>query len=107
MLYCELIFVDQCKYLGHFNDIKLVDDTDINKELKSLFLRTNMLDRRFNRCNMQVKVRLFQSFCICFYDAGLWCNYTNGAYSKLTSAYNRCMKILFGFDKYANVTSMF
>ena len=56
---------------------------------------------------MQVKVRLFQSFCICFYDAGLWYNLTNGAYSKLTSAYNRCMKICFGFDKYASVTSMF
>jgi len=79
---------------------------DINKELKSLFMRTNMLYRRFNRCNVQAKVRLFQSFCICFYDVGFWCNYTNGAYSKLTSAYNRCMKTFVGFDKYASVTSM-
>ena len=97
----------QFKYLGHVIGNRLVDDQDINKELKNLFMRTNMLYRRFNRCNVHVKVRLFPSFCICFYDAGLWCNFTNGAYSKLTSAYNRCVKILFGFDKYASVTSMF
>jgi len=96
MANCEHIFVHQLNYLGHVTDNKLVDDKDINKELKSLFMmfmRTYMLYRRFNRCNVQVKVTLFQSFCNCFYDAGLWCNYTIGAYSKLTSAYNRCMKI--------------
>jgi len=92
---CELICVDQFKYLVHVIDNKLVDDADIDKELKSLFMNTNMLYRRFNRCNVQVKVRFFQTFCICLYDAGLWCIYTNGAYSKLTSAYNRCMKIFF------------
>ena len=47
---CELIFVDQFKYLGHVIDNKLVDDKDISKELKSLFMRTNMWYRRFNRC---------------------------------------------------------
>ena len=30
-----------------------------------------------------------------------------GAYSKLTSAYNICVKLFFGFDKYCSVTSMF
>jgi len=63
---CELIFVEQFKYLGHVIDNKLVDDKDINKELKSLFMRTNTLYRRFNRCKVQVKVRLFQSFVFAF-----------------------------------------
>ena len=65
-----------------------------------------MLSRRFNRCNLQVKIRLFQSFCICLYDAALWCNYSTGAIRKLASAYNRCMKTFFGFDKYSSVTNM-
>jgi len=46
--------------LGHIIDNKLVDDKDINKELKSLFMRTNILSRRFNRCDLQVKIRIFQ-----------------------------------------------
>jgi len=66
MVDCELKFVEQFKYLGHAIDNKLVDDKDINKELKSLFMRTNMLYKCLNRCNVQVKVRLFQSFCIWF-----------------------------------------
>jgi hypothetical protein len=102
----QLMFVDQFKYLGHVIDNKLVDDSDISRELKCLFTRTNMLSRRFNRCNIHVKVKLFQSFCICLYDAALWCNYSIGAYRKLASAYNRCMKIFFGFDKYSSVSSM-
>ena len=81
-------------------DNKLVDDKDIHRELKFLFMRTNMLSRRFNRCRVQVKIRLFQSFCTCFYDVGLWYNFSTGAYSKLAFAYNRCMKLFFGFDKY-------
>ena len=72
---CELMFVEQFKYLGHIIDNELVDDSDISRELKCLFMRTNMLSRRFNRCNLQVKIRLFQSFCICLYDAAFWCNY--------------------------------
>jgi hypothetical protein len=63
---CELLFVEQFKYLGHIIDNKLVDDSDIGRELKCLFMRTNMLSRRFNRCTLQVKVKLFQTFCSLF-----------------------------------------
>jgi len=51
---CELVllhwnavnsFVEQLKYLGYINDTKLVDGKDINKELKSLFMRTNLSAR--------------------------------------------------------------
>jgi len=65
-----------------FVEISLWFDT-----LKSLIMRHNKLDKRLNRCNVQVKVKFYQFFCICFYIAGLWCNYTNGAYSKLTVRY--------------------
>jgi hypothetical protein len=102
----ELLCVSQFKYLGHIIDNKLHDDSDVNRELKCLFMRTNVLARRFKRCNVTVKVRLFQSFCICFYDTALWCNFSKGAINKLESAYNRCIKTFFGFDKYSSVTNM-
>ena len=103
---CDLLSVTQFKYLGYIIDNQPQDDSDINRELECLFMRTNVLARRFKRCNLQVKVRLFRSFCICFYDTALWCNFSKGA--KLASAYNsyRRSKTFFGFEKYSSVTSM-
>lgn len=103
---CNLLVVQQFKYLGHIIDNSCSDDADINRELKSLFTRTNVLIRRFKRCSTQVKVQLFRSFCICFYDAALWCHFTVASMNKLASSYTKCMKIFFNFDKYSSVTSM-
>ena len=48
----NLSFVPTFKYLGHIIDNKLLDDTDVQRELKSLFTRTNILIRRFSRCSV-------------------------------------------------------
>ena len=90
----QWVFVDQFRYLGHIIDNSFSDDSDINREVKALFARTNLLCRRFNRCSKLVKVRLFRSFCVCFYDTALWCNYSVGAISRLASCYN-VFEILF------------
>jgi hypothetical protein len=65
---CKLLFVEQFKYLGHIIDNSFSDNFDISREIKALFSRTNILSRRFKRCSRLVKVRLFQCFCVCFYD---------------------------------------
>jgi hypothetical protein len=41
-----LSFVDSFKYLGHIIDNTLCDDLDINREVRNLFMRTNILKRR-------------------------------------------------------------
>ena len=93
---CNLLFVDNFKYLGHIIDNRLNDDSDIKRELKSLFVRANLLCRRFQRCSLQVKIKLFRAFCICFYDTALWFNFTAGTLSKFISCYNKCLKYFFG-----------
>ena len=50
------------KYLGHFIENDLSDDRDINREIKSLYTRTNILIRRFSRCSIGVKIKLFKMF---------------------------------------------
>jgi len=55
------------KYLGHIIDNEMQDDDDVLRELKCLFTRTNILVRRFARCSVDVKIRLFRSYCICFF----------------------------------------
>jgi len=55
---------------------------------------------------MQVKVQLFKSFCICFYNIALWENFHVYYFNKFASAYVNCIKIFFGFHKYSSVTNM-
>jgi len=70
---CDLIFVKNFKYLGHVIDNYLNDDSDM-REVKNLFMRSNLLCRRFRCRSLQVKLVLFRSICICFYDTALWSN---------------------------------
>ena len=73
-----LKYVHNFRYLGlgHILDDKLQDDTDVRREIRKMFIRCNILLRRFGKCSVQVKVRLFKSFCLCLYGAALWSHYT-------------------------------
>jgi len=52
------------------------DDDDIKREICKLFIRTNILARKFRHCSPYAKVLLFKSYYVCFYDASLWSRYT-------------------------------
>jgi len=41
-------------------------------------VRTNILLRKFGKCSYDVKVRLFKTYCLCFYDIALWQSYSVG-----------------------------
>jgi len=43
---CQLSFVTHFKYLGHIIEHTLHDDSDISRELRCMFTRTNVLIRR-------------------------------------------------------------
>ena len=103
---CNLVYVEQFKYLGHIIDNCVVDDSDIQREMKTLFVRANLLCRRFQRCSLQVKLKLFRSYCICFFDTALWSNFTVATLEKFKSCYHKCLKYFFGYLKYSSVTNM-
>jgi len=100
----ELTFVS--KYLGHIIDNSLNDDLDISREIKCLFTRTNILIRRYGKCSVDFKKKLFRIFCLCFYDVALWCNFTVFCFNRFASCYYKCMKSFFGYRKYSSVTGM-
>ena len=102
----SLAFVQQFKYLGHIVENTFSDDSDVNREIKCLFSRTNLLCRRFKRCTRLVKIRLFRTYCMCLYDTALWSSFSVGAINRLASCYTKCMKYFFGYSKYSSVTSM-
>ena len=81
--------------LGHVISSNNNDDADIS----NIFIRTNILSRKFHKCLLVVKSVLVRSYCICLYDAALWYKFHVGILNKLLSAYNRCIKIFFGFNR--------
>ena len=63
---CELSYVDKFKYLGHIIEKDLSDNSDINREIKCLYTRTDIMMRRFHRCSVRVELQLFRTYCMCF-----------------------------------------
>ena len=70
-----------------------------------MFVRTNILIRRFKRCSFLVKLRLFRTFAICFYDMCLWLIFTKGMLEKLKLCYGKCIKIFFGYSVHYSTTA--
>jgi len=102
----DLQFVPQFKYLGHIITHNLSDDNDIQREVRSMFVCCNILIRKFSNCSRLVKLKLFQSYCLCFYDIALWYLYSIGSLSKFRSCYNKCIKLFFRYKKYDSVTNI-
>jgi len=78
----------ECIYFIYFIHIRYCDC--------NMFMRTNILIRKYSRCSVLVKTALFKSFCLGLYDTALWNNFNKCTKNKLKSAYNKCIKIFFG-----------
>jgi len=103
---CLLNFVSQFRYLGHILSDNMNDDDDIRREIKNLFVRTNVLIIRFYRCSRKLKLILFKTFCSCMYDVALWTYFSATAYNKFKSAYNKCVKKMFGYMRRDSMTGV-
>ena len=80
--------------------------TDIQREVQNMFIRTNVLMRRFHKCSRAVKIVLFKAYCLCMYDVGLWSNFKLGSLDKLQSCYNKCVKMFFGYRRRDSLTGV-
>jgi len=99
-------FVQEFRYLGYILSQKMSDDSDIKREIRNMYMRTNMLTQRFKSCPTDVKIRIFRAYCICLYGVPLWSHYNASTFSKLNFCYHKCMKKFFGFRKCYSVTAM-
>ena len=55
--------VTEVKYLGHVIRNDLSDDDDILRATRQLYCQGNVLLRSFHMCTMDVKPRLFRTYC--------------------------------------------
>ena len=86
-------YVEKFKYLGH---IITIDDLDIEKEVKNLYIRGNTIVRKFGFLSNEVKLMLFKSYCYCIYGSSLWSKYRATTMNKLRVAYNNIFRKLIG-----------
>jgi len=80
-------YVAKFKYLGHIITQNLPDDSDIQREIRNMYVRTNMLVRKFYKCSLSVKIILFKTYCMCVYDVALWSKYSVSCLNKLSLCY--------------------
>jgi len=59
----SLQYVSQFKYLGHVISDNFTDDADVKREISNMFMKTNILIRKYFRRSVLVKTALFKSFC--------------------------------------------
>ena len=58
-------FLHIVKVLGHVITDPLSDDDDLQREIHSLFTRTNIFAHRFAKCSSAVKIALFKAYSQC------------------------------------------
>ena len=68
-------------------------------------MRGNILISRFKYCSWQVKVKLFQTYCLCLHNPGLWHSINKATIHRFYSCYDKSVKRFFGFAKYSSLTS--
>ena len=88
-----LKFTKKAKYLGFtFNDSKC-DDSDMLRQMRLMYAKSNTLLRTFSHCSSDVKVTLFQSYCTSLYHPFLWNDYKKSTFSKNRVALHLTMLI--------------
>ena len=94
----KLTYLDSHKYLGVIIRHDMFDDVSISQQVKGTYARGNILISRFRKCDEDVKVKLFKTFCNNFYGCSLWNVYHKYAMKKLKSAYCRIYRKLFNIE---------
>ena len=103
----KLNYVDNAKYLGVILNHRCKDDNDIQRHLRGLYARTNTLIRKFHKCTTDVKLTLFQAYCLPSYCSHLWARFNKYSYSKLNVAFNNVYRRILGYKKYESASHMF
>lgn len=81
-------------YLGCILNEKLTDDNHIVKETRNNYIRGNMLIRKFRQCSIDVKIKLYKTYCSNVYCCPVWCDYKRRIIQKLHVSWNKILKVI-------------
>ncbi len=73
----DLTFVTSFKYLGYVIGNNLTDNDDVKREIRNLYIHTNVLSCRYSKCSTCVKIKLFKLYVFlwCCFMVSLYCVY--------------------------------
>ena len=102
-----LKYADNVKYLGFTFSSDQKADTDILRQLRMLYTKSNKLLRLFHHCSVDVKLALFRSTVLVFYCRFLWTHYKKSNYSKLRVAFNNIYRRILKLPSRSSASTMY
>ena len=99
--------VDQQCYLGVLLNSACSDNADIKTQIRSLYVRGNMILQKFKHCSDEVKGQLFRNYCTSFYCLSLWTTFNRTTLEDLKVAYNNVFRFLFKLPRRGSVSYHF
>ena len=103
----ELKFVTDIKYLGIFLNADMTDHDDMNRHVRYLYAKGNMLLQKFKNCSDNVKFRLFTTYCNSFYGGHLWTVYKPAQLDKVCVAFNNVFRMLFSIKRGVSISNIY
>lgn len=94
-----LQWTDKQKYLGVFLMSDNTDGEDLNRQLRAIYAKGNLLLRKFQHCTVDVKINLFKTYFSNFYCDQLWCNFKLIELQKVKTAFNNIFRFLMKMPK--------
>ena len=90
--------------LAHISSInnKLTDDSDIQKQTRSLCARANVPKCRPSVASLHAKCILFNAYCTSMYGCQLWNSTYEYNFKRLKIAYNDAFRVLLNVSLYLN-----
>jgi hypothetical protein len=105
MLYnCALKQVNDFKYLGVFISSDKSDIHDLQRQLRYIYAKGNMLVRKFSKCSIEIKCQLFRSYCCNMYCTHLWSHYPESKLRSVKVAYNNIFRSFFNVSRNTSVS---
>ncbi len=97
--------VDITKYLGHLFSDDLNGDVDVARQCRQLYAHGNIILRQFHMCSLDVKLKLFKTYCTPMYTSQMWWNYKKASINKLYFAYYNILKLFLDLSKYESTST--
>ena len=61
----------KAKYLGHIISEVMSDYADVFRQVKCVYIRGNIISRKFANCSINMKLVVFKTYCSCLYTSQL------------------------------------